>query len=321
MRLTVLAALLVVLVGTDVATAQSIVEASRTAPPQVVPGQFIVELQAGASVDTVVRRHRLALRARWRIINGFAARMSDAAASRLAMDPLVKSVAPDLIVEASPRATTARRAPDAPGICPIGVAPALSAPGVKVAVLDTGIDECHPELSGRVKGGVNVLDPARRPLDDHGHGTDVAASMSGRGIVPGVSFYAVKVLNAAGRGVLSDVISGIDWSAQNGMHVANVSLGALDAWCYYFGICGASAECSAISNATAAGMTVIVSAGHPKGEAAFYTPANCADSIALPAPDPASGTRLIADNEAGGLEGPRVPIRSDRPGEAVPVLD
>ncbi|MBI1734688.1 MAG: S8 family serine peptidase [Candidatus Rokubacteria bacterium] len=294
MRLTVLAALLVVSLGTDVASAQSVVGASRTVPPQVVPGQYIVELQPGAAADTVLRRHRLAPRARWRIINGFAARMPDAAASRLAMDPLVKSVAPDLVVEASPRATTGRRVPDTPAICPLGVAPA-SAPGVKVAVLDTGIDDCHPELTGRVKGGINIVDPSRPPLDDHGHGTDIAAGMSGRGIVPGVSLYAVKVLNAAGRGLLSDVITGIDWAARHGMHVANVSLGALDAWCYYFGICGASAECSAISNAAAAGMTVIVAGGHPKGEAAFYTPANCADSIALPAPDPASGTRLLAE--------------------------
>lgn len=293
MRLTLLAALLIVSAWTDIAAAQSIVEASRTAPPQVVAGQYIVELQAGASVETVLRRHRLTPRARWRIVNGFAALMSDVVARRLAMDPLVKSVAPDLIVEASPR-TTQRRVPDAPAICPLGIAP-VSGPGVKVAVIDSGIDDCHPDLTGRVKGGVNVLDPSRPPFDDHGHGTDVAAGMSGRGIVPSVSLYAVKVLDARGKGVLSDVISGLDWAAQHGMHVANVSLGALDAWCYYFGICGASAECSAISNAAAGGMTVLVSAGQPKGETAFYTPANCADSIALPASDPGSDARVVAD--------------------------
>jgi subtilisin family serine protease len=293
MRLMLLAALFVVALGTEIAAAQSIVGSSRTAPPSVIPGQYIVELQAGVATETVVRRHRLTPRAQWRIINGFAARMSDVTARRLAMDPLVKSVAPDLIVEASPP-TTRRRLPDMPAICPIGATPA-SAPGVKVAVIDSGIDDCHPELTGRVRGGVNVLNPSRPPHDDHGHGTDVAAGMSWRGIVPGVSLYAVKVLDATGKGALSDVISGIDWAARNGMHVANLSLGALDAWCYYFGICGASAECSAISNAAAAGMTVIVTAGQPKSETAFYTPANCADSVALPSPDPASTTRLVSD--------------------------
>jgi subtilisin family serine protease len=293
MRLTVLAALFVVVLG-DAAAAQSIVEATRTTPPQVVPGQYIVELNADASIDTVARRHRLTPRARWRIINGFVARMSDSAASRLAMDPQVKSVAPDLVVEASPSPTATRRSADTPGTCPVGATP-VSAHGVKVAIIDSGIDECHPDLSGRVRGGVNVLDPARPPADDNGHGTETAASMSGRGIVPGVSFYAVKVLNATGKGVLSDVITGIDWSSRSGMHVANVSLGALDAWCYYFNICGASAECSAISNATAAGLTVIVAGGHARGETAFYTPANCADSIALPSPDPSSDRRVVAD--------------------------
>ena len=293
MRLALLAALLFVSITADPAAAQSMVAAMHAPPPQVVAGQYIVELQDGASADVVIRRHRLELRARWRVINGFSARMADVVARRLTMDPLVKSVAPDLVVEASTHVPR-RRGVDTATACPIGAAPA-SGPDMKLAVIDSGIDDCHPGVGGRVRGGVNILDPARPPLDDHGHGTDVAAAMSTPGIVPSVSFYAVKILDATGKGVLSDVISGIDWAVRNGMHVANVSLGALDAWCYYFGICGASAESSAIRNAAAAGLTVIVAGGHPKGDIAFYTPANCANSVAVPAPDPASQPRLTAD--------------------------
>jgi hypothetical protein len=136
MRLTLLAALLVS-VAADVAAAQPIV--TRAVPPQVVAGQYIVELQDGAPVDAVLRRYRLEPRARWRIVNGFAARMSDGTARRLMVDPLVKSVAPDLVVEASPRPAP-RRVPDAMAVCALGTV-AAAVPGVKVAVIDRGIDD------------------------------------------------------------------------------------------------------------------------------------------------------------------------------------
>jgi subtilisin family serine protease len=108
--------------------------------------------------------------------------------------------------------------------------------GVKVAIIDTGIDLNHPDLAGKVDGGYSAITKTERPedyQDDNGHGTHVsgtvAALRDGKGVVgvaPKARLYAVKVLDADGSGNLSDVVDGIIWAAKNGMQVANMSLGA-----------------------------------------------------------------------------------------------
>lgn len=108
--------------------------------------------------------------------------------------------------------------------------------GVPVAILDTGVDPCHPDLVGNLKGGVNLTAKGNKPpKDGHGHGTHVAgiigAALNGFGVVgvaPEAWLYAVKVLGDDGSGSLSTMIKGLDWAVSNGMRVANLSLGALD---------------------------------------------------------------------------------------------
>ena len=109
-----------------------------------------------------------------------------------------------------------------------------TAAGVKVAILDTGIDLDHPDLGANVKGGINTINPRKKPDDDNGHGSHVAgvvAAVRGNGIGvigvgPNASLYAVKVLGASGSGYASDVIEGLDWCIQNGIKVVNMSFGA-----------------------------------------------------------------------------------------------
>lgn len=103
--------------------------------------------------------------------------------------------------------------------------------GVKVAIIDTGIDTSHPDLA--VQGGVNYVKRAKGYQDDNGHGTHVAGIVGALnndlgvvGVAPNVDLFAVKVLDSRGSGYLSDVIRGIDWSVMNGMDVINMSLGA-----------------------------------------------------------------------------------------------
>lgn len=105
--------------------------------------------------------------------------------------------------------------------------------GVKVAVLDTGIDYNHPELAGRVKGGWDFVNNDPDPMDDHDHGTHVAgtiaAAWDGVGVVgmaPDVELYALKVLNSKGSGNFSTVIAALQWSVDNGINVTNQSLGS-----------------------------------------------------------------------------------------------
>ncbi|HYG57667.1 MAG TPA: S8 family peptidase, partial [Symbiobacteriaceae bacterium] len=129
--------------------------------------------------------------------------------------------------------------------------------GVRVAILDTGIDSTHPDLS--VAGGINVIDPAAGWADDNGHGTAMAGiiAASGRhgltGVAPDVSLYAVKVLDADGAGYLGDVVRGLDWAIAQKVQVVSISLGSHAA---------SRALAQAIDRAREAGITVVASAGN-----------------------------------------------------------
>jgi subtilisin family serine protease len=106
--------------------------------------------------------------------------------------------------------------------------------GVRVAVIDTGIDISHKALDGKIDGGFNAITDSEAPgsyQDDNGHGTHVAGTIAAngpklKGVAPKARLYGVKVLDAEGSGSLSDVIKGIIWAANNGMQVANMSLGS-----------------------------------------------------------------------------------------------
>jgi len=112
--------------------------------------------------------------------------------------------------------------------------PGLKGSGVMVAILDTGIDMNHPELSRNIKGGYNALtgqDP-KDYQDDNGHGTHmagiIAARMNRLGVI-GAAYQAqivsVKVLDQYGSGRLSDLINGLGWINTNKIRIINMSLG------------------------------------------------------------------------------------------------
>lgn len=108
--------------------------------------------------------------------------------------------------------------------------------GIRVAVVDTGIDFKHPDLKPNYVGGASFVPGAATPMDDHGHGTHcagtIAAAVEGSnvvGVAPQASLYGVKVLDQNGSGQFSWIIAGIDWCIQNGMHVVSMSLGGSSA--------------------------------------------------------------------------------------------
>jgi len=103
--------------------------------------------------------------------------------------------------------------------------------GVRVAVIDTGVANRHPDL--RVYGGVSYVPGVRSWNDDHGHGTHVAGSIAATannrgvvGVAPRARLYAVKVLSRNGSGSTSGVINGLTWCYRRRMHIANLSLGS-----------------------------------------------------------------------------------------------
>jgi subtilisin len=104
--------------------------------------------------------------------------------------------------------------------------------GVKVAVLDTGIDFNHPDLAPNYKGGVSFVPDETTPMDHNRHGSHCAgiigAALNGLGVVgvaPAAYLYAVKVMSRSGSGNWSWLIAGLDWCTRNGIHVASMSLG------------------------------------------------------------------------------------------------
>lgn len=103
---------------------------------------------------------------------------------------------------------------------------------IVVAVVDTGVDLSHPDLSGRLTDGINVIEEGP-PNDDVGHGTHVAgvigALVDNQEGIAGMSWYSkimpVKVLDHTGAGSTYSVAQGIIWAVDHGASVINLSLG------------------------------------------------------------------------------------------------
>lgn len=135
--------------------------------------------------------------------------------------------------------------------------------GVKVAVIDTGIDASHPDLNGgKVVGWVDYVQGKTSPYDDHGHGTHCASTVAGtgagsdgkyKGVAPEASLIGVKVLGKDGSGSNTNIIKGIDWAVKNNADVISMSLG---------GSQHSQASDDAVNNAIKAGVTVVIAAGN-----------------------------------------------------------
>ncbi len=135
--------------------------------------------------------------------------------------------------------------------------------GVKVAVVDTGIDYQHPDFAGRIAAFTSFVGGDGR--DDHGHGTHVAGIIAGsgeasggkyRGVAPEALLLSAKVLRADGSGMMSDVMAGIEWAVEQGARVINLSLGSP-------GPCDGTDALSAMCDAAVkAGVVVCAAAGN-----------------------------------------------------------
>jgi len=144
---------------------------------------------------------------------------------------------------------------------PKGWALGKGASSVKLAVVDTGIDLTHEDLSARYVGGYDFFNEDSSPYDDHGHGTHVAgiaAATGNNGVgVAGVGWYTgllgVKVLGADGSGTDPDIAEGIVWAADQGASVINMSLGGYDS---------SQVLADAVAYARAKGALVVAAAGN-----------------------------------------------------------
>ena len=136
------------------------------------------------------------------------------------------------------------------------------ATGQVVAVVDTGVDARHPDLSGAVVAGKDLVNPALDGRSDpSGHGTHVAGVIAavagnargGAGVALGAKVLPVRVLDGDGSGYDDDVAEGIVWAADHGAKVINLSLGGAQR--------SALLE-EAVEYALASGAVVVAAAGN-----------------------------------------------------------
>ena len=106
--------------------------------------------------------------------------------------------------------------------------------GIKVAVIDSGIDYEHSDLKDNYKGGYDFADKNDNPMDVHSHGTHVAGTVAAIrdgvgvvGVAPEAELYALKVFGDDESAYYDDIIAAINWAAENGIQVTNNSYGSI----------------------------------------------------------------------------------------------
>jgi subtilisin family serine protease len=246
--------------------------ASAANRPIVEQAKVIVTFHGppGKQAQRIIEKYGGTVDKTLNLVNGFAAHVPKGQLKQLAKEASVKTVEPDLTLSAFDLEYD-----NAWGVKKIGT-PAVHAAGVwgdgvKVAVIDTGIDYIHddpddtpyvvdPEFFNNYKGGYDFVNNDADPMDDNGHGTHVAGILAAEkngylvsGVAPHVDLYGLKILDASGNGDESNLILALQWSIDHGMNVVNMSLGTHT---------NVPAMQTAIENAAAAGLLLVAASGN-----------------------------------------------------------
>jgi subtilisin family serine protease len=266
------------------------------AQPGPISGKYIVLLNAGASPAAVAARHGLAPDFVYdAALNGFAGSIPPGRIRALRNDPRVEAIVQDNAVYAFAKpgggggTTPSQVIPE--GVKRIGSVAGATGGGVGVAVVDTGVDLQHADLTPVVNAFSAFGGSAQ---DDNGHGTHVAGIIAARnntrdvvGVAPAAQIYAVKVLDASGSGSDASVIAGLNYVATNSanIRVVNMSLGRPAS-------SDDTAMHTAIQNVVNHGVTVVVAAGNDCGsEISDQVPAGFSEVIAVASTTAKDGTK------------------------------
>jgi len=296
-------------------------KAGRSGPATASAARAAGAAQPAGSAQAAGSGHAVTFRSAFR---GFAGRLSAADVARLRADPAVASVTADGIATAQesewfPTWGLDRiDQPDLPldGTYSYDGGPADTGEtgtdtgrtgtdagagaGVRVFVLDTGLNSSHVEFTGRVSPGRNFTDhvvagtdpwPYDPPVDPRdtrdcaGHGTHVAGTAAGAryGVAKAATVVPVRVLNCEGWAYWSQVLSGIDWIvAQQEDHPGQVAVANMSLSGEAFPLLD-----DAVAAAVAHGVVFVVAAGNRFSDACAFSPGRTPSAITVGATDPA----------------------------------
>ncbi len=244
--------------------------------------------QAQEKVLSEVSPAEVHLLHQYQTLPGMVAEVTETGLETLRNQPEVVAITPDIPVEAALSESAAFI-----NIPAVWRDFGLTGTGVNVAVLDTGVDLNHPDLTDTViaqhcfnKNGClpDEAIESDNAQDEYGHGTHIAGiiasqgQMGPSGLAPDVGLVAVRVLGQGGSGFSSDVLSGMDWLLANQANlkvkVINLSLGGGS----YEGVCDQENAltmlyATAVEAARQAGITIFAASGNGGQPEAMMAPA------------------------------------------------
>jgi serine protease AprX len=210
----------------------------------------------------------------------------------------------------------------------------LDGSGVGVATIDSGVNEWHEDLEGRVVHFADFVNAQSSAYDDYGHGTHVAGIIAGngrdsngarRGVAPGAHLVVLKALDVTGNGFTSNVIAAIDYAIANrttyNIRVINLSVAAGVYESYTSDPLALAAK-----RAVDAGIVVVAAAGNrgrgSNGQPAYggiASPGNAPWVLTVGAANQ-MGTAERADDQVAGFSsrGPSAIDRSAKPDLVAP---
>lgn len=248
----------------------------------------------GASEKALIRAHGGKIKYSYSIVNAIAAQVSQSALKGLANNPNITAIEADDTVYA-----VDTELDNSWGVKHIQSDDVHTAPysnkgtGVKIGIIDSGINYYHPDLDGNYAGGYDFYYYDYNPMDVYGHGTHVAGTACAEdndngsadpklgviGVAPDCDLYSLRVLNENGVGYWSDIIAALEWSTGVEMQIYNVFT---DEW---LTVQGAKMDVinlslgkdrnpggtvkQAFDNAEAQGIVIVAAAGNsgnPKGK-------------------------------------------------------
>jgi len=181
----------------------------------------------GGKVEKLIEEVGGSIIHRYKLIPGLAASVPEDEIDTLEASPLIESVELDTPAQVLAEVTSW-------GVVRINaddVHPTNKGTGIKVAILDSGIDLDHPDLN--VAGNVTFVEGTTNGDDALGHGTMVAGVVAALindtgvvGVAPEVELYSVRIMET-GWLLWGDVIAGIEWACENDMQVINMSFGTV----------------------------------------------------------------------------------------------